>query len=61
MTYKNPSRNIPVVVIFCVRFCLRDHTIGIGRERTMISVSRLLTPVPIENVTVFMHFAVLWR
>lgn len=58
-TYKNPSRKIPVNVIFCVRLVLRDHTIGIGKHRTMRSVTRLLTPVPMEKVTVFMHLAFL--
>lgn len=99
MTYKNPSRNIPVNVIFCLRFVLRDQTvvvlqvntmvsawstesprqcfgapdrlgerynglgkyepIGIGRHKTMISVPRLLTPVPMPKLTVLMQCAVL--
>ena len=59
MTYKNPSRKIPVNVSFCVRFVLKDQTIGIGKHKTMMSVTRLLTPVPIEKVTVFKHLAVL--
>ena len=59
MTYKNPSRKIPVNVIFCLRFVLRDQTMGIGKHKTMISVRRLLTPVPMEKVTVLMQCAVL--
>lgn len=57
MTYQNPSKKMPVKVIFCVRVVLKDQTIGIGKHRTMISVIRLLIPVPMEKVTVFMHFA----
>ena len=54
-TYKKPSMKIPVNVIFCALFVLRDHTIGMGRHRTRTSVSRLLTPVPIEKVMTLMH------
>lgn len=32
---------------------------GIGKQRTMISVTRLVTPVPMEKRTVLMHLAVL--
>ena len=56
MTYKKPSMKMPVKVIFCALFVFRDHTIGMGRHRTIMSVRRLLTPVPIENLTTLMHF-----
>ena len=59
MTYKKPSMKIAVNEIFCALFVLRDQTIGMGRHRTMTSVRRLLTPVPIEKVIVLMHLDVL--
>ncbi len=59
MTHKKPSMKMQVKEIFCVRFVLRDQTIGIGRHRTMTSVIRLLTPVPMEKVTVLIHLDVL--
>ena len=59
MTYKKPSMKIPVKDTFCARVVFRVQTIGIGRHRTIISVIRLLTPVPMEKVKVLMHFDVL--
>ena len=58
-TYKKPSMKMPVNVIFCALFVFKDHTIGMGRHRTITSVRRLLTPVPIEKVTTLMHLDVL--
>ena len=37
MTYKNPSRKIPVNVIFCLRFVLRDQTVVCLQVSTMLS------------------------
>lgn len=49
-TYKEPSKKIPVNVTFCVLFVWRVQTIGIGTARTIISVSKLVTPLAIAKV-----------
>lgn len=49
LTHKKPRKNIPVSVHFCARLVCRVQTIGIGRHRIMISVRRLVIPLPTEK------------
>ena len=58
-TYKNPSKKIPVKINFCVRFVCKNQTIGIGKQRIITSVSKLVTPLPTENATKSMNFGLL--